>query len=139
MALRGLSGAVRFGLPGLILGLAFSCWIGGRGLLAQATPATTTGSDRSRPAPIGDSSATIAFTTNVAGSSTGTQLLYLIDTKSRAFAIYRVDVSSNSKGAVKLEATRQYQWDLKLSDYNNVGAMPTDIETAVRAGGPTKR
>jgi hypothetical protein len=59
------------------------------------------------------------------------QLLYLIDTKSRAFAIYRVD-PANPKGSVKLEAARQYQWDLKLEHYNNQSPEPSSIEAMVR-------
>jgi hypothetical protein len=142
MADRGWTGVIRYGLPGLILGLVLCKWMGGQELQAQATPpgSTQTASiDRSRSAPANDPSGTIAFTTNVPGSVTGSQLLYLIDTKSRAFAIYRVEAPNNAKGSVKLEAARQYQWDLKLSDYNNLGLQPTDIETAVRAGGSTKR
>ena len=66
---------------------------------------------RGRPLAGGDVNGTLALVTSpTAGSA---QLLYLIDTKSRAFAIYRVD-PTNPKGTVKLEAARQYQWDLKL-------------------------
>ena len=140
---RGWSGVLRYGLPGLILGLAICKrrWMSGAGF-ASSGYHTNNGElgEQSRPAaPATDPSGTIAFTTNVAGSTTGAQLLYVIDTKARAFSIYRVDPASNSKGTVKLEAARQYQWDLKLSDYNNLGLVPTEIETAVRAGGPTKR
>jgi hypothetical protein len=60
------------------------------------------------------------------------QWLYLIDTRSRAFAIYRID-PSNPKGSVKLEAARQYQWDLKLEHYNNQAPEPGAIESMVRA------
>ena len=58
------------------------------------------------------------------------QWLYLIDTKKRAFAVYRID-PSNAKGTVKLEASRQYKWDLELEHYNNqCGAAA--IEATVR-------
>lgn len=139
MADRGWTGILRYGLPGLILGVVICNAIAGQGLKAQVSTAPAANSDRSRQAPVTDPSGTIAFTTNVAGSVSGTQLLYVIDTKTRAFAIYRVEPTSNAKGSVKLEAARQYQWDLKLSDYNNLGLVPTEIETAVRAGGATKR
>jgi len=59
------------------------------------------------------------------------QWLYLIDTKSHAFAIYRLD-PTNPKGSVKLEAARQYQWDLKLEHYNNQVPEPAAIESLVR-------
>jgi hypothetical protein len=67
-------------------------------------------------------------------TSTGgpVQWLYLIDTKSRAFAVYRVDPTS-SKGTVKLEASRQYQWDLKLEHYNNQAPEPDAIKATVKA------
>jgi hypothetical protein len=84
----------------------------------------------------GDANGTLAFVTSPAGSI---QWLYLIDTKTRAFAVYRVD-PGNPKGSVKLEAARQYQWDLKLEHYNNQPPEPTAIESTVRAlGQPVTR
>ena len=68
----------------------------------------------------------------VTAPSGSAQWLYLIDTKSHAFAIYRVD-PSNPKGSVKLEAARQYQWDLKLEHYNNQAPEPAAIESMVKA------
>jgi hypothetical protein len=58
------------------------------------------------------------------------QWLYLVDTKERAFAIYRVD-PMNPKGTVKLEASRQYKWDLKLEHYNNQAPEPDAIKATV--------
>jgi hypothetical protein len=40
---------------------------------------------------------------------------------------------------VKLEAARQYQWDLKLDEYNNVEPRPSAIESAVRGTTQTNR
>ncbi len=91
--------------------------------------------------PSGDSTGTIAFTAllhNNASGNGAAQLLYLIDTRSRAFAVYRID-PTNPKGAVKLEAARQYQWDLKLSEYNNQAPEPAAIEAAVKVAGQAKR
>jgi hypothetical protein len=76
----------------------------------------------------GDAAGTLALVTSPSG---GVQWLYLIDTKSRAFAIYRLD-PSNTKGSVKLEAARQYQWDLKLEHYNNQAPEPAAIESMVK-------
>ena len=76
----------------------------------------------------GDANGTLALVTSPAGSG---QWLYLIDTKTRAFAIYRVD-PSNPKGALKLEAARQYQWDLRLEHYNNQAPEPAAIEATVK-------
>jgi hypothetical protein len=141
---RICSGMARFGLPGLILGVALSWAAGARGPLAVAQTAvggtSTTqlslparGVDASRaqagrPLAGGDSNGTLALITSPAGS---VQWLYLIDTRSRAFAIYRVD-PTNPKGGVKLEAARQFQWDLKLDHYNNQPPEPAAIEATVK-------
>jgi len=76
----------------------------------------------------------------VAFSSTGgnAQFLYLIDTRAHAFAVYRVD-PSNPKGTVKLEAARQYQWDLKLAEYNNLPPEVSAIESTVKSLGQPGR
>ena len=42
------------------------------------------------PAPAGEANGTIAFVPSPAGGS-GSQMLYLIDTKDQAFAVYRVE------------------------------------------------
>jgi hypothetical protein len=92
--------------------------------------------DRSRPAvPGGEADGTIAFTTNPSGA---VQLLYLIDTRSRAFAIYRVDTTKGSL-TVKLDAARQYGWDLKLTAYNNLEPQGAAIESMVKTLGPVGR
>jgi hypothetical protein len=141
---RGWGGVVRYGLPGVLLGLALAAGGrgGGRELWAQ-NPLTApnpmpAGPAFERPraatAPGGEAGGTIAFTTSGNGAM---QLLYLIDTKSQAFAIYRVD---SMKGTVKLDAARQYGWDLKLTAYNNLGPEVTAIESMVRTQGqPTNR
>ena len=141
---RGWSGVLRYGLPGLLLGLALaSGGRGGRELWAQgAVPAPAPmpgggGFDRSRPAgPGGEADGTIAFTTNPNGA---VQLLYLIDTRSRAFTIYRVDTTKGSL-TVKLDAARQYSWDLKLTAYNNLEPQGAAIESMVKTlGSPMAR
>jgi len=138
---------VRFGVPGLLLGLVLAS--GGRGggsreLWAQVPGSPVSGApagpagfpaDRSRAAaPGGESESTIAFTTNPGGP---VQLLYLIDTRSRAFMIYRVD---STKGTVKLDAARQYGWDMKLTAYNNLDPQVPAIESMVKSlGQPVSR
>ncbi len=141
MVLRLDKGVVRFGLPGLVMGLVVA-WISGlRGpeVLGQTgsagSQAANPGSARSaegnrgpasRPVAGGDVNGTLALITT-AGPS---QWLYLVDTKERAFAIYRVD-PMNPKGTVKLEASRQYKWDLKLEHYNNQAPEPDAIKATV--------
>jgi hypothetical protein len=148
MLVRMSGGIVRYGLPGVIAGVILSWLAGTRGpqVMAQSrnggesAPQVTAGarggdSGRSqaqqgqgRQLTTGEANGTLVLVTSPAGSA---QWLYLIDTRSRAFAIYRVD-PGNLKGAVKLEAARQYQWDLKLEQYNNQAPEPAAIESMVR-------
>ena len=111
---------VGYGVPGLVLGLAVAWWAGGRGASAQAQAGV----------PGAEANGTIAFTSSTGGSS---QLLYLIDTRSQSFAIYRVDTqAARGAGSVKLEAARQYRYDLKLSEYNNLPPEVTSVEAMIR-------
>jgi hypothetical protein len=113
---RGLS----YGIPGVALGLALAWWAGG------SRQATAQGGG-----PVAEANGTIAFTSSSGGSS---QLLYLIDTRSQSFAVYRVDPqASRGTGAVKLEAARQYRYDLKLAEYNNLPPEVSQVEQMVRA------
>ena len=115
-------GVARYGLPGLVAGLALAWWVGGQGPTARAQGMV----------PGAESSGTVAFTTSVNGSSS--QMLYLIDTKSQAFAVYRVEPSgSKGSGTVKLEAARQYRYDLKLSEFNNQPPEVSSIEAMVKS------
>lgn len=145
MPMHGWSGWVRYGLPGVVLGAALATWLGGREPSARAQ-GPGGGSiplplpvERARPGAtpaVAESSGTIAFSTPAGGSA---QLLYLIDTRARALAVYRVD-PANPKGTVKLEAARQYQWDLKLSEYNNLPPEVAAIESTVKSlGQPQSR
>jgi hypothetical protein len=135
MPLHGWSGVVRYGVPGVLLGLAL---MGGFGNVRwpRAQAENLPGIDRPRAAAAGgDSSGMIAFTSPSVGAA---QLLYLIDTRTRSFAIYRVD-PTNAKGAVRLEATRQYQWDMKLTEYNNDKPDVVSVETMIKTVGQPNR
>ena len=95
MPLRGWSGVARYGLPGFLMGLAMMWGAGsgrGPGALAQSSPAVER--ERPRMSVGGESTGTIAFTSQTAGMA---QLLYLIDTRNHAFAVYRID-PTNSRG-----------------------------------------
>ena len=107
---------------GLMAGVAL-CWaVSGRSLPEARAQASGSA----------ESSGTIAFTS---GGGSSAQMLYVIDTKTQAFAVYRID-PQNGKGAVKLEAARQYRWDLKLAEYNNQPPDVASIESMV--GSPRK-
>jgi len=105
-------------VPGLVAGLVLA-WALGLGRI----PAM-----RAQGNAPGEASGTIAFTTVSPGTA---PLLYLIDTRARALAVYRVDPV---KGGIKLEAARQYRYDLQLAEYNNyppeVAAVEAMISTA---------
>jgi hypothetical protein len=80
---------------------------------------------------MGEANGTLAMITGSAGIQGQPQWLYLIDTKNRSFALYRID-PANPKGIVKLEASRQYEWDLKLEHYNNQAPEPDAIKATVQ-------
>jgi hypothetical protein len=142
MVIRIDKGVARYGLPGLILGigLAWSSGIRGPEVAAQTGPGGSRGANSGpadgnrsggqRPVAGGEVNGTLALITT-AGSA---QWLYLVDTKDRAFALYRID-PTNSKGVVKLEASRQYRWDLKLEHYNNQAPEPDAIRATVETLG----
>ena len=147
MAGRVDSGLTRFGLPGLALGIALAWGASFRGeqAAAQQTPSASTRptssgpQGQSRPEVTKSQSAKTVAGNDQAGTlaliadPTGPiQWLYLIDTKQKSFAIYRID-PTNPKGSVKLEASRKYRWDLELDEYNNQGLEPSDVEARVRA------
>jgi hypothetical protein len=115
-----LGPAARSGFMGLIIGLAIA------GYLGSGRPQTA------RAATQSETNGTIAFTT--AGQGTA-QWLYLVDTRNQSFAVYRVE-PQNPKGAVKLEAARQYGWDLKLAEYNN---QPPDVAAIESMVGQSKK
>jgi hypothetical protein len=120
-------GLLRFGLPGLMTGLILAWWFGGHGPTARAQGMASAN----------DSNGTIAFTSSPNGSSS--QLLYIVDTKSQAFAVYRVEPNNpKGSGTVKLEAARQYRYDLKLSEFNNQPPEVSSIEAMVKSMSPGK-
>ena len=144
MVIRIDKGAARYGLPGLILGIGLAWVSGGRGpeVAAQAQTGSSgprasssgsTDTNRSgpqKPVAGGEVNGTLALIT----TSGPSQWLYLVDTKDRAFALYRID-PTNTKGVVKLEASRQYKWDLKLEHYNNQAPEPDAIKATVETLG----
>lgn len=117
-------GVVAYGLPGLLIGLSLAWWGGGHGPTARAQGA----------APVADTNGTIAFTATTGGTSSA-QMLYLIDTKAQAFAVYRVDPSSAARHEppLKLEAARQYKWDLRLEQFNVQEPYVSTIEGLVKS------
>lgn len=142
-----IGGWARFGVPGVALGMLMSWGAGfhgepgaaraqnapgrpGPGVPApQVRPAQPSAS--AKGAASGEAGGILAMITNPT-SIAPIQWLYLIDTKKRSFAIYRVD-PANPQGCVKLEASRQFRWDLDLDEYNNQGLEPADVKARVEA------
>ena len=60
-----------------------------------------------------------------------THLLYLIDTQTRAFAVYQVNPAGD-KGALKLAAVRKFAADLQLDEFNNTGLEVAAVESMVK-------
>jgi len=122
-----------------MIGFGLAWCLGGRepSVKAQgANPGSIAQAEKTRgTTQAGDGAGTFAFTSSASGNA---QLLFLVDTKAKAFAVYRID-PGNAKGTVKLEAARQYQWDLKVSEYNNQEPGVAAIETTVKSLGQTAR
>jgi len=144
----GIGGWARFGLPGAALGILMSWGAGfhgapaaaqaqnppgrsGPGGPAQARPVQPSSSAATKGVTSGEAGGILALITNPSAIAP-VQWLYLIDTKKRSFAIYRVD-PANPQGSVKLEASRQFRWDLDLDEYNNQGLEPADVKARVEA------
>ncbi|RUL89254.1 hypothetical protein [Tautonia sociabilis] len=121
---RRLGPVLGFGLPGLVLGLAAAWLLGAgsaRGVQAQGGAAPTA------------SGGLMALTTSAPGDPGGTRLV-LIDTRSQAMAVYKIDGFKG--GSIKLEAARQFGADLRLSEYNNLPPEVAAVEAMVAAPRP---
>jgi hypothetical protein len=142
MAWRGW---IRYGAPGVVLGVVLAWGMEGRGPSAQAQVQAPSSIPMPLPVDRGRTTAAAGATAQAAGTialttpmGNGSQMLFLVDTQARAFAAYRID-PSNPKGTVKLEAARKYQWDLQLDEYNNLEPNVAAIESTVRSLGHSKR
>ncbi|ADV61886.1 hypothetical protein Isop_1300 [Isosphaera pallida ATCC 43644] len=62
--------------------------------------------------------------------------LFLIDTRAQTLAVYRIGSEGTglTPGTLKLESVRNYRWDLKLSEYNNMDPAVGAIESMVTSG-----
>lgn len=129
---RQWKAAVQFGGPGVLIGLALAWSMGGhRGLFAQGEPARAP--DRNRPAMLAPESSGVTAIVSPPQPGSSGQLLYLIDAKERAFAVYQVD-PSQGKGTIKLQGVRQFRWDLQLEEWNNHEPEVGTVKAAVKAG-----
>jgi len=56
----------------------------------------------------------LAFTSPA--EARGEQFLYVLDPQRQAFCLYRLD---EQQGTIRLEAARNFGWDLKFEEFNN--------------------
>jgi len=59
-------------------------------------------------------------------SADNAQLVTVIDTKTRAMAVYRVD---SSTGKIKLLSVRNLHWDLQVMQLNSENPLPQEIRS----------
>lgn len=130
------SAILRYGLPGMMVGVAL-CWV-----MGGANPTPANAQDPHMPSGArgfaaegvsGATNGTIAFTTT---TPAGQSRLIIIDTAAKSFALYRIDSDpTKGGGAVKLETARQYRWDLQLQEYNNLPPAPKAVKSMVESNG----
>ena len=136
MLWRQWKSALEFGVPGLLLGLGLAWLAGGyRGLHAQVDSPKS--SDRNRPtvtAATGESGGITAMISPLQPGSAA-QLLYLVDAKSRVFAVYTID-TTQGKDTVRLAGARRFHWDLQLTEWNNHEPEVHTVEAAVKSASP---
>ncbi|QDV37881.1 hypothetical protein [Tautonia plasticadhaerens] len=121
---RRLGPIFGFGVPGAVLGLATAWMLGAgpaRGVQAEGGPTQ------------GSAGGLMALTTSAPGDPGGTRLV-LIDQRTQAMAIYKIDGFKG--GSIKLEAARQFGPDLRLSEYNNLPPEVAAVEAMVAAPRP---
>ena len=133
----------RYGLPGMLLGLALAWMSSGRiDPIAQAqtpgqpTPRATNspispGMPRGGSVSQGESNGLITMRTT--NAQDGSEWLYLIDTREQVFAIYRMEPTD--RGLIKLIGVRKYSWDLKVTEWNNLPPDVNAIQAAVTSQG----
>lgn len=59
-------------------------------------------------------------------SAENAQLVTVIDTKTRAMAVYRIDAGS---GKIKLMSVRNLSWDLQVMHLNSDNPLPQEIRS----------
>ncbi len=72
-----------------------------------------------------------AMTTQITGTPGQTQWITLVNPASQSLAVYRFE-PNNPRGALKLEAVRQFRWDLMLSEYQNQPPEVSAVESMTR-------
>jgi predicted membrane metal-binding protein len=104
----------------LLAGLIFGLLLGQKPLtqlVAQQSPSLT--------APTG------GLQVVMSGDPEKSQWVTIVNPSSQALAIYRFE-PNNPRGALKLEAVRQFRWDLMLSEYQNQPPEVSSVESMLR-------
>lgn len=58
------------------------------------------------------------------------QQIVLVDSQTKRICVYHVKLQGN-KSTIEMVASRNFQWDLKLDDFNGVGISPAQIKEQV--------
>lgn len=56
----------------------------------------------------------------------GVQVLTVVDPRQRALSVYHIELAT---GKIALKSVRNIQWDLKITDFNNVDPSPQQIQS----------
>jgi len=57
----------------------------------------------------------------------GVRQVILVDSESKRICVYHVDL----QGKIEFAANRNFEWDLKMDDFNGTGLTPGEIREAV--------
>ncbi|RLT10515.1 MAG: hypothetical protein DWI24_08515 [Planctomycetota bacterium] len=104
----------------LAVGLVAGLWIGNRSGPAISAQQLT-------PANVSQG----AMTTQITGTPGQAQWLTLVNPATQSLAIYRFE-PNNPRGVLKLEAVRQFRWDMMLSEYQNQPPEVSAVESMTR-------
>ncbi len=131
---RGWNYRYLFGvIMAAILILVFSAWCRAR-VNAQGN-----GFQNYVPAPGSDASAEIPRPLEVPELyafdrilENGIRQVVLVDSESKRICVYHID----TQGKVEFVANRNFEWDLKMEDFNGTGLTPGEIKEAVERSQP---
>jgi hypothetical protein len=56
----------------------------------------------------------------------GVQVLTVVDPRQRAVSVYHIELAT---GKIALKSVRNIQWDLRITDFNNVDPSPQQIQS----------
>ncbi|MBO7679605.1 MAG: hypothetical protein J6S75_08055, partial [Thermoguttaceae bacterium] len=64
----------------------------------------------------------------------GIRQIVLVDSESKRICVYHIDL----QGKIEFVANRNFEWDLKMEDFNGTGLTPGEIREAVQRSASSK-